>query len=145
MLSRDFAMTLRRPAYLLLLTAAILSGCSVGRSTELTYHSYVHNPSGRIHYVLHLADYERGLFFGSCGPSTRSLQWEYTIELAGPGPSYGRNEIEVTDGNLRRLPVASGGVTLDPAKRTAAINLVVSGPETGAFRGNGTFLLRQQH
>src|SRR5262245_7012061 len=106
-------------------------------SVELTSHSYIHNPSGQPHTVFHLANYKKGLFFGSCGPSTRSLQWEYHIELTGKGPEYSMSDIELKDGNFQTVQLETGSIRLDPGKHTATISLVVKqNSGTKEFIGN---------
>jgi hypothetical protein len=112
-------------------------------SVELTAHSYIHNPSGQSHTVFHLANYKKGLFFGSCGPSTRSLQWEYHIELTGKGPDYRMSEIELKDSSFQTVQLQGGSIHLVPAKRTATISLVLK-QNSGAkeFVGNGTFKIK---
>ena len=83
-------------------------------AVQLTGHSYVHRPSGQTHWVFHLASYKRGLFFGSCGLASRSLQWEYYIEAKGAGPNYASSDLEVkdSDGRVTRWGAEWGGVTL---------------------------------
>jgi len=114
-------------------------------AVELTSHSYVHNPSGQLHVVFHLANYKKGLFFGSCGPSTRSLQWEYHIEITGKGPEYRMPDIELKDGNFQTVHLQAGSILLDPAKHTATISLTVK-QDSGAkeFVGNGTFKIKRE-
>jgi hypothetical protein len=77
--------------------------------------------SGRDEKTLEIKSFKRGLFFGSCGPSTRSLQWEYTFRLRGPGPRYPAAEIQLKDGSLAPIPVAGGEISIDPARRSATI------------------------
>jgi hypothetical protein len=119
-------------------------GCSAGSSTELSSHSYIHNPSGQIHFVFDLRRCKRGIFFGSCGPSTRSLQWEYHIELKGPGPTYTREEIEIKDGDLHPVPVESGTIVTDAKRGTSTIAVNTSdGTASREFVGNGTYAVRR--
>ena len=113
-------------------------------SVQLTSHSYVHHPSGQTHLVFHLVNYKRGLFFGSCGPSTRSLRWEYYLEMKGNGPTYAKDDIEIKDGDYRFVPIESGSVTIDDKAHTARISLTIkqdSGAKT--FVGNGDYKIRQ--
>jgi hypothetical protein len=110
--------------------------------TELDFwHSYTHQPSGAVHFSFHIANYKRGLFFGSCGPSTRSLQWEYDMDLAGPGPRYTSEQITVTREG-KRVVVAAGTISVDPKQRHATIDLRTApgNSQTAAvdFVGNGT-------
>src|SRR5262249_29141595 len=90
-----------------------------------------------IHYSFQIASYKRGLFFGSCGPSTRSLQWEYDIDLAGPGPVYQKEQITVTREG-KKIEGASGTVNVSSNQRDATITLKVNLAEGVAdFLGNG--------
>jgi len=126
---------------------ALLSFCLVTVTAEagirLTSHSYVHSPSGQRHVVFHLASYKRGLFFGSCGPSTRSLQWEYYLEMKGTGPSYAKEDIEVKDSNYRFLPLEGGSIVIDAKGHSVKISLTFK-EDSGAkaFVGNGDYKIR---
>jgi hypothetical protein len=128
---------------LVIILLCLLAGTAVA-GVQLTSHSYVHNPSGQTHVVFHLASYKRGLFFGSCGPSTRSLQWEYHLEMKGPGPNYTRDEIEIKDSEYRPLALDAGTITVDAKARTARILLTVN-QDSGAkaFVGNEEYKIRQ--
>jgi hypothetical protein len=107
------------------------------------WHSYVHQPSGVIHYSFQIASYKRGLFFGSCGPSTRSLQWEYDIDLAGPGPVYGKDQIKVTS-DTKPVGVVSGTIRYDAKRDVAALDLrVQSASGESAFPGNGAHSIKK--
>jgi len=132
---------LNSPVHRLLAVVAlsVLPAAAQG-GVQLTSHSYIHNPSGQTHVVFHLVSYKRGLFFGSCGPSTRSLQWEYYIEMKGKGPTYAEEDIEVKDGEYRLIPIESGSITIDTKTHQAQICLTVrqnSGAK--AFVGNGDY------
>jgi hypothetical protein len=107
------------------------------------WHSYIHQPSGIVHYSFRIASYKRGLFFGSCGPSTRSLQWEYDIDLAGKGPVYQKEQINVT-AEGKNIEVVSGSITLSPDTSRASINLRVhsSGADLD-FAANGTHPIKK--
>ena len=107
------------------------------------WHSYIHQPSGVVHYSFQIAHYKRGLFFGSCGPSTRSLQWEYDIDLAGKGPVYQKEQVAITSEG-KPVEVRSGNITVSPKAGEAAINLRVrlSGAEL-EFMGNGTHAIKK--
>src|SRR6516162_9829291 len=102
------------------LSRLILGACalffwtaSTRAETKLDFwHSYKHQPSGVIHYSFQIANYKRGLFFGSCGPCTRSLQWEYDIDLAGAGPIYQKDQIKITS-ETKNVDVISGSVRVD--------------------------------
>ena len=59
-----------------------------------------------------LQSYRRGIFFGSCGPATKSLRWEFSFTLRGDGPVYRAPAIEMKDGSLRTIAVRSGSIVL---------------------------------
>ncbi len=125
----------------LALCALLIAGCD---STGVSWHSYVH-PSGQIHYSLHLASYRRGIFFGSCGPSTYSLQWEYRIDLQGAGPGYTRDAITLQDGDFHRLMVDSGAIVLDLDRKSAKIDLaVLQDSKARPFPHNGIFTMSKE-
>jgi hypothetical protein len=106
------------------------------------WHSYTHQPSGVIHFAFHIASYKRGIFFGSCGPSTKSLQWEYEVDLAGKGPVYEANQITITNEG-KKVPVSSGTIVISAQEKTAKIDLQVeSGGTAGGFAGNGSWRIR---
>jgi hypothetical protein len=133
-----------RPTWILKFLSALLffglARNSNAAETKLDFwHSYLHNPSGVTHYSFHLASYKRGLFFGSCGPSTRSLQWEYEVDLAGAGPAYEASKITVTSEG-KKIDVASGTIKIDLPNNKATIDLrVVGGNATNSFGGNGAY------
>lgn len=117
--------------------------------TELDFwHSYTHQPSGVTHFSFHIANYKRGLFFGSCGPSTRSLQWEYDVDLAGAGPVYKGEQITLRQEG-KQVPVASGTISVDAQQQHATIDLRTTQPGTNSpagatnFLGNGTHRIRK--
>ena len=113
-------------------------------SVQLTSHAYVQSPSGQTHVVFHLVNYKRGLFFGSCGPSTRSLRWEYYLEMKGNGPNYAKDDIAVKDGEYRLIPIESGSITIDPKTHQARISLEIKQDSVAkAFIGNGEYKIRQ--
>jgi len=128
------------------LSRLILGACalffwtaSTRAETKLDFwHSYVHQPSGVVHYSFQIASYKRGIFFGSCGPSTRSLQWEFDIDLAGKGPVYNKDQIAITS-ETKKMEIVSGTITIGESQREATINLRVkpAGSEV-EFAGNGT-------
>jgi hypothetical protein len=127
----------------LMLFTVLVSGCS--DATGITWHSYIHKPSGQIHYRLHLASYKRGLFFGSCGPATRSLQWEYHLELKGVGPRYSKEAIELEDGDRHPVPVDSGSILFDQGSNTATIEIAVLQHATVLqFAHNGTYRMQKE-
>ena len=129
------------PAILALCLAPVMARAEV----RLTTHSYVHNPSGQTHVVFHLASYKRGWFFGSCGPSTHSLQWEYYLEMSGSGPSYSKEDIEIKDGDYQLLTLEDGVITINSKTHQASISLVLKQDSGGKpFPGNGTYKIRKQ-
>lgn len=116
---------------------------AVHAETNLDFwHSYI-QPNGVVHYSFQIACYKRGLFFGSCGPSTRSLQWEYDIDLAGKGPVYQKEQIAITSEG-KQVEVLSGTITVSPKAGEATINLKVklSGAEL-EFIGNGIHAIKK--
>jgi hypothetical protein len=134
----------------LVLIACFLSlAPQASAGTELNFwHSYVHHPSGVTHFSFHIANYKRGLFFGSCGPSTRSLQWGYDVDLAGPGPRYTPDQIALrVDG--KTVSVVSGTIGIDTRQEQATIQLQIAQPGTNQlvtstiFPGNGTHRIRK--
>ena len=80
---------------------------------------------GREQETLYVRNYKRGLFFGSCGPSTHSLQWEYSLELKGIGPSFDASNIVVKDISLQPVPISGGKVVIDEQRHLATIQLQV--------------------
>lgn len=56
-----------------------------------------HKSSGGIQYAFRVANTKRGLFFGLGGIGTRSLQWQYHVAIAGPGPVYTAKQVELAD------------------------------------------------
>jgi hypothetical protein len=127
----------------LMLPAFLSSGCD--DATGITWHSYIHQSSGQIHFSLHLASYKRGLFFGSCGPSTRSLQWEYYIELKGNLPSYTKGTFVLKDGEYHRIAVDSGYILFDRDKRTLKIDIaVIQNSNVQQFMHNGVYRMQKE-
>jgi hypothetical protein len=136
-----------RKAVLILWLLCIVSQSFAGTVLDF-WHAYQHQPSGVTHFSFHIANYKRGLFFGSCGPSTRSLQWAYEVDLAGPGPAYGTNDIRIsTDG--RPLTVVAGTITISGKQDSAAIQIQTKQSGTNSpgpalsFAGNGTHPIRK--
>lgn len=128
------------------LVGSLLAAAPGARAeTKLDFwHAYRHQPSGVIHYSFQIASYKRGLFFGSCGPSTRSLQWEYDIDLAGPGPLYQIDQIAITSEG-KKIEVVSGTIAVTPHAEKAAINLKVKSGAAAvlAFPGNGSHSIKK--
>src|ERR1035438_1899968 len=97
-----FSSALTLLAFLVLGTSCLTSSANAGTILDF-WHSYTHQPSGVTHYSFHIANYKRGLFFGSCGPSAKSLQWEYDMDLTGCGPIYHKEQIAFTvEGKVRK-------------------------------------------
>src|SRR6185369_5188827 len=114
-------MNARLPALCVGLT---LLAFSVHAGTELRlWHTYT-PPSGESHHAFVLANYKRGIFIGSCGPSTRSLRWSYSIDMKGAGPRFTAEQIEIKDeAALEKAPVpaAAGEIVVDEQKKTLQI------------------------
>jgi hypothetical protein len=133
-----------KPVPLVLLAWVFCSALPARAGTELDFwHSYVHQADGATHFSFHIANYKRGLFFGSCGPSTRSLQWGYDVDLAGPGPRYTADQITLrVDG--KPVSIASGTIAVDLNQQQATIQLQITQSGTNQpvtstnFPGNGT-------
>ena len=107
------------------------------------WHSYLHAPDSVRHYSFRLTSYKRGLFFGSCGPSTKSLQWAYDIDLAGPGPTYEKNLIKITEDG-KDIELFSGSVVIDLKRDQATIDLQVKvAGSPVSFRGNGLYRIKK--
>ncbi len=125
--------------------ALMLFGAKAQAGTTLDFwHSYVPAEKRETHYGFHLTCYKRGLFFGSCGPSTKSLQWAFTFDLAGQGPVYPARQVSVSDDNSQPLRVVSGQVVIDEKRHTATIDLEVeSAGRTNKFIGNGTYRIHR--
>ena len=138
----------RKVISLVLLSGSLVLAPPARAGTELNFwHSYVHQPDGVTHFSFHIANYKRGLFFGSCGPSTRSLQWSYDVDLAGAGPLYNRDQIKLSvDG--KQLEVSLGTISIDSNQQHATIQLQITQPSTHQpatstnFAGNGTHQIR---
>lgn len=112
------------------------------------WHSYTHQPSGDIHFSFSVASYRRGLFWGSCGPSTYSLRWMYWLDLAGAGPIYGPAAIKLRndmDLGLGAQSPVSGEIRLDAKRRRVEIQIQVQ--EKGVardFEGNGSYAINEK-
>src|SRR5256885_17073971 len=89
------------------LTAAANAGTQVS-----LWHSYT-NQATEVHFGFGLKNYKRGLFFGSCGPSTYSLQWEYGFDLKGEGPQVARGAIELKNANFHPVAIESRNIVVD--------------------------------
>ena len=120
-----------------------MAAANAGTRVSL-WHSYT-NQASEVHFGFGLKNYKRGLFFGSCGPSTYSLQWEYGFDLKGKGPQFARDAIELKDTNFRTLAIDSGNIVVDEKKSAVQIAIKIS--TNGApqdFIGNGTHRLRSK-
>ncbi len=115
---------------------------AVGETKLDFWHSYVHQPSGVIHYSFQIASYKRGLFFGSCGPCTRSLQWEYDLDLSGPGPLYQKEQIAMRS-DLKPVEVVAGTIRVDSSSSHVVFDLRLQNTNSIAFPGNGTYLIKR--
>src|SRR5438045_3700403 len=96
----------------ILLFASMLMNAGAGTVLDF-WHSYAPPQTGQKHYSFRLTNYKRGLFFGSCGISTKSQQWAFNIDLAGDGPTYGKDQVSLSDDNAMPMAVVSGSVTID--------------------------------
>jgi len=125
------------------LLLAVTAGTRAGVVLDF-WHSYTPPSTGTRHHNFHLTNYKRGLFFGSCGISTRSLRWGYTFDLEGDGPVYSPGRVTVTDEDFRSLTVAAGTITIDEKKMTAIIDLAIEqAGTTNRFAGNGTYRIKK--
>ena len=123
----------------LLIAANIFAGTTLD-----FWHSYVHAQTGQTHHGFHLAKYKRGLFWGSCGPSTKSLQWSFNFDLAGGGPIYSSEQLSVSDDDGKQVHVISGQITTDLKRSTAKIAIVIeSAGITNKFIGNGEYRIHE--
>jgi hypothetical protein len=108
------------------------------------WHSYIHALTREPHYGFHLDQFKRGLFWGSCGPSTKSLQWSFTFDLSGNGPVYDPKNICLSDDNGKTLQVVSGAITKTCERSIAKIDLQIETEgRTNNFIGNGTYQIHQ--
>jgi hypothetical protein len=126
---------------ILLAVSVLLLAKSLLAGTTLDFwHPYVHAQTHERHYGFHLAQCKRGLFWGSCGPSTKSLQWSFTFDLAGDGPEYDAKQISISDDNGKSLRVVSGRLITTAKQSSAKIDLQIeSGGRTNKFAGNGIY------
>jgi hypothetical protein len=129
----------------LLLAGSLLTLTARGGTETSLWHAYT-PPSGEPHHAFMLSCYKRGIFFGSCGPSTRSLQWRYTFDLKGTGPRFTPDRIELkTEEGIAAFPAVTGEVLVDDKKKTARITLkILQAGMTNDFIGNGIYTLREK-
>ena len=140
---RDALIRIRAIQWLAVLVVAWVELPAHGEIKLDFWHSYTHQPSGVIHYSFQIACYKKGLFFGSCGPSTRSLQWEYDIDLAGNGPVYQKEQVAISSEG-KKVEVMSGTITVSPKAGEATISLrLKSSVAQLEFVGNGTHPIRK--
>src|SRR5437868_4001641 len=115
-----------KAARILTAVSVLLVANSLLAGTTLDFwHSYVHGQTRERHYSFHLAQCKRGLFWGSCGPSTKSLQWSFTFDLAGDGPEYDAKKISISDDNGELLRVVSGQITTTTRESVAKIDIQI--------------------
>ncbi|HZR18514.1 MAG TPA: hypothetical protein VFE51_14570 [Verrucomicrobiae bacterium] len=127
----------------LFLAGVILCQSLAHAETRLDFwHSYS-PPTGIVHYSFQLASYKRGVFFGSCGPSTRSLKWEYDIDLEGIGPVYTKEQIKITS-DAKPIEIVSGTISIEAKQSEANLRLRVrSAGGDSEFVGNGTHRIKK--
>jgi len=126
-------LTLRQTALAVAIAAGLAAGARAG--TEIRVFRGAHEREVR------LEKFRRGLFFGSCGPATRSLTAEYSFTLRGDGPVYRKESIEMRDGARGPVAVRAGSITV--GGRTVAIDLSVERKgETIPFPWNGEYRWR---
>jgi hypothetical protein len=115
-------------------------------ATEISlWRSYTNQPSGQFRFAFDLRNFKRGVFFGSCGASTRSLQWEYGFELKGEATEYAKDDIELKDANFHLVPLDSGKILVDEKKASVQISIKVSTNGVAQdFIGNGKYKLRSK-
>jgi len=125
--------------------ALVLFSPGANASTVLDFwHSYVPPQTGVKHYSFHLANYKRGIFFGSCGLSTKSQQWAFSIDLTGEGPTYEKDQTTISDDNAKPLKIVAGQIRINPTQNTAQIDLLVeTAGATNKFIGNGTYKIKK--
>jgi hypothetical protein len=131
-------MRIERPFLLLLIM--LTTARSFAGTTLDFWHSYTHAKTGDQHYAFTLASCKRGLFFGSCGISTRSQSWAFSFDLIGDGPVYTGDQLIVSDDGLKPVKIMSGGITMDAKHEYATINLQIDqGGAKREFVGNGRY------
>ena len=130
-----------RIAHPLLLLLLVLTAPRLFAGTTLDFwHAYARAKTGERHYAFNLASCKRGLFFGSCGVSTRSQRWAFSFDLSGDGPVYTGEQLIVSDDGLKRVKIVSGGITLDAKHENATIHLQIDqGGARSEFVGNGRY------
>lgn len=135
---------MRKLKIILMVIVLLNASCSHAGTVLDFWHSYVHAKTQQTHYSFHLTRYKRGLFWGSCGPSTKSLQWYFNMDLAGNGPVYSSREIAISDDYGRAVIAVSGRVVTDLKQMRARIELEVeSDGSTKNFIGNGEYRIEK--
>lgn len=135
---------MRRACFIII--AAVLGATGVARAGTVLdfWHSYTPPQTGQKHWSFHLTNCKRGIFFGSCGISTKSLRWAYQFDLTGDGPDYAPSGIQLTDGDLKPVRIVAGKVVIGDRQGRAVVDLEVEqGGVTNRFIGNGTFKIRK--
>src|SRR5437879_3336376 len=113
-----------RKAAWILCVCFILFSTRADAATVLDFwHTYTPSQTAVKHYSFHLGNYRRGIFFGSCGLSTKSQQWAFSVDLAGEGPAYGKEQTTISDNNARPLKIVAGQIRINPSQNTAQIDL----------------------
>jgi hypothetical protein len=126
--------------------AAFLCAASMAKAGTVLdfWHSYVPPQTGVKHYSFHVTNYKRGIFFGSCGLSTKSQQWAFSVDLAGDGPAYDSDRVDLSDDSAKSLKVVSGQISIDAAQTVATIELTVEqAGVTNKFVGNGKYKIKK--
>jgi hypothetical protein len=128
-----------------ILTVMTFGSGRVFAGTALDFwHSYTHAQTHETHYAFHLSSFKRGLFWGSCGPSTRSVQWSYNFDLTGEGPVYKQNQLSASDDDGKKIGVVSGLIKTDLKSNTVTIDVEVEqAGTTNKFVGNGVYSIRR--
>src|SRR5437763_3146604 len=104
-----------------MLFAALLSLGVVASRAESEARIFEGGKEARIE----LKEFKRGLFFGSCGPSTKSVQWEYNFTLSGKGVEYAPKDITIKDTSLKPVEVTGGRITLDEKRESVQIDIKI--------------------
>jgi hypothetical protein len=106
------------------------------------WHAYT-PPSGEAHRAFTISNYKRGIFFGSCGLSTRSLQWSYSFDLTGSGPAFGPDKILFKDEAVlsgTNCHPAGGKISIDAKTKMIHVSLQAGTNNAGRpFLANGDF------
>ena len=103
-----------------------------------SWDAFTDRQTGQPHHSYRILNSKRGLFLGPCGFGTRSIQWEYWIDLTGSQQLFQTRQIKIEDHDRKRVPVMSGTIVINPNERTATLNLQITkqGRVTN-FEGNG--------